>query len=322
MSEASSRRSERRSRQHAANRGSILAAARRVAERRGTADLSLRAAAAEAGYAPATVYAYFRNRAELVLALAADELGALARTMRDAPDRTAAANAAFALMRGSASVAAAVSTLESGDVPAEAERHFNGKLIAALTALAASPTPTRDEQMDVVLMAAALSGLVFVGAHWALKALGLDERNCWHAWAGALAHELNSSVRCDRRGVARRVAVTSESRLLAAWLFDHRRIVRRMTGLLCTQQAPISEGGGAPFVHHTWRPSMRAISGMPAMERLASLAHSRKAVRHASNGLALNRCSDAGTGTKRVRAPTRDRNINGAGLALSASCAL
>lgn len=177
MSEASSRRSERRSRQHAANRGSILAAARRVAERRGTADLSLRAAAAEAGYAPATVYAYFRNRAELVLALAAEELGALARTMREAPNRAAARNAAFALMRGSASLAAAVSTLESGDVPPDAERHFNGKLIAALTALAASPTPARDEQMDVVVMAAALTGLSLLARTGRLKALGLDEQD-------------------------------------------------------------------------------------------------------------------------------------------------
>ena len=176
MSEASTRRSERRSRQHAANRGSILAAARRVAERRGPAELSLRAAAAEAGYAPATVYAYFRNRAELVLAVAADELGALARTMREARDGGAAANAALALMRGSAALAAAAQTLESDEVPPEADRHFNGKLIAALTALSRTPARTRDEQADVVLMAAALAGLALFARTGRLKALGLDEQ--------------------------------------------------------------------------------------------------------------------------------------------------
>jgi len=176
VSEASTRRSERRSRQRAANRGSILAAARRVAEVRGPAELSLRATAAEAGYAPATVYAYFRNRAELVLALAADELGNLARTMREAPDGAAAANAALSLMRGSAALAAAAQTLEADKVPREAERHFNGKLIAALTALTRVQPRTRDEQADVVLMAAALAGLALFARTGRLKALGFDEQ--------------------------------------------------------------------------------------------------------------------------------------------------
>src|SRR5215813_418734 len=84
MSEALARRIERRSRQRAANRGAILDAARRVAAREGTGELSLRAVAAEAGYAPASVYEYFRNRAELVLALGAEDMGTLARTLRDA----------------------------------------------------------------------------------------------------------------------------------------------------------------------------------------------------------------------------------------------
>jgi AcrR family transcriptional regulator len=64
MSEALARRIERRTRQRAANRGAILDAARRVAAREGTGELSLRAVAAEAGYAPASVYEYFRNRAQ------------------------------------------------------------------------------------------------------------------------------------------------------------------------------------------------------------------------------------------------------------------
>jgi len=82
MSEALSRRIERRSRQRAANRSAILEAARRVSTREGAGELSLRAVAGEAGYAPASVYEYFRNRAELVLALAAEDMGTLARAVR------------------------------------------------------------------------------------------------------------------------------------------------------------------------------------------------------------------------------------------------
>ncbi|MGQ0742158.1 MAG: TetR family transcriptional regulator [Alphaproteobacteria bacterium] len=168
-------RSERRVRQRAANRGNIIEAARRVAERRGAAELSLRAAAAEAGYAPASVYGYFRNRAELVLALAAEELGNLTRAMRQAKDARAAAQAAFALMRGSGALAAAAHTLQSGEVPREAERHFNGKLIAALTALTRRPARTAEEQQDVVLAAATLAGLALFARTGRLKSLGLDE---------------------------------------------------------------------------------------------------------------------------------------------------
>ena len=51
--------------------------------REGAGDLSLRAVAGEAGYAPASVYEYFRNRAELVLALAAEDMGSLARAVRE-----------------------------------------------------------------------------------------------------------------------------------------------------------------------------------------------------------------------------------------------
>jgi len=71
MNEVLSRRVERKTRQRAANRAAILEAAKRVAAREGAGALSLRAVAGEAGYAPASVYEYFRTRGELVLALAA-----------------------------------------------------------------------------------------------------------------------------------------------------------------------------------------------------------------------------------------------------------
>jgi AcrR family transcriptional regulator len=180
MSETLSRRVERKHRQRAANRGAIVDAARRVATREGAGDLSLRAVAAEAGYAPASVYEYFRNRAELVLALAAEDLGQLVRALRESSgSQAAAAKTAFDILRASGALPAAAATLERGEAPAEAERLFNGKLITALTVLAEAagraPLKGRDEQADVVLLAATLAGLAMFARAGRLKALGFDE---------------------------------------------------------------------------------------------------------------------------------------------------
>src|SRR5262249_17457848 len=149
MSESVSRRVERRTKQRAANRGAILDAARRVALREGAGELSLRAVAAEAGYAPASVYEYFHNRAEMVLALApaADDLSQMVRALREAGGGQAgAARAALESLKTGGALPAAAATLESGSAPTEAERLFNGKLIAALTALseAAGRTPLKN----------------------------------------------------------------------------------------------------------------------------------------------------------------------------------
>jgi len=185
MSEALARRIERRSRQRAANRGAILDAARRVAAREGTGELSLRAVAAEAGYAPASVYEYFRNRAELVLALGAEDLGSLARSLREAgqgasgPGIGAAAKIVLDAVRVSRALPAAAATLEGAEAPAEAERLFNGRLIAALTAFAEAvgraPAKSRDDQLDVVLAAAAVTGLAALARAGRLKTFGLEE---------------------------------------------------------------------------------------------------------------------------------------------------
>lgn len=181
MSELASRRSERRTRQRAANRASILEAARKVAGREGTAQLSLRAVAAEAGYAPASVYEYFRNRADLVLALAADDLAQATRTLREGTGagKAQAIRAAFDLVRDSQALAAAFGVLAGGETATEAERLFNGRLIAALTALAEAtgraPLSTRDKQLDAILAAATLAGLGIIARAGRLKALGFDE---------------------------------------------------------------------------------------------------------------------------------------------------
>jgi AcrR family transcriptional regulator len=181
MSDPLARRVERRTRQRAANRGAILEAARRVASREGAVALSLRAVAAEAGYAPASVYEYFRNRAEMVLALAAEDLGHVVKSLRESGGTQAGAvRAMLESLKTSGALPAAVATLESGSAPPEAERLFTGKLIAALTAFseAAARTPlnSRDDQADVLLLASSVAGLALLARAGRLKALGFDEQ--------------------------------------------------------------------------------------------------------------------------------------------------
>jgi AcrR family transcriptional regulator len=182
MNEALSRRVERKTRQRAANRTAILESARRVSAREGAGALSLRAVAAEAGYAPASVYEYFRNRGELVLALAAEDLGHLVRALRDQVGGSkrydSAARIMLELFSQSGALAAVAATLERSEAPPDAERVFNGKLIAALTAFADAAgrsRATRGDQADVVLTAALLTGLAVLVRAGRLKALGFDE---------------------------------------------------------------------------------------------------------------------------------------------------
>src|SRR5690348_4585271 len=81
---ALARRAARLARVHEDARRAILDAARRLATRDGARNLTLRGVAAEAGYAPAALYGYFRNRDELVCALAAEDIALVARQMREA----------------------------------------------------------------------------------------------------------------------------------------------------------------------------------------------------------------------------------------------
>ncbi len=174
-------RSRRRAQEQLATRAAILDAARRVGVRDGARQLSLRSVAAEAGFAPAALYGYFRNKDELLLALAADDLHILARSLRDAaataPDGEklqAASLAAVKLLQNTETFATAPAALASGTAP-EAERVFNGRLIAALKALADTgglKMDTRTAQSDTVLLAATLTGLAVLARTGRLTALG------------------------------------------------------------------------------------------------------------------------------------------------------
>jgi len=181
MGEPNPIRSERRARTRDASRAAILDSARRVAARDGARNLSLRGVAAEAGYAPAALYGYFANKDELLLALAADDLQSLSRAMRDAVASggsgklTAASSAALVLLRDNETFAAAQGALPQEAGSSEAERLFNGRMIAALKVLAdatGQPANSRDAQRDVVLVAAALTGLAMLARSGRLNALG------------------------------------------------------------------------------------------------------------------------------------------------------
>nr|MBA2588884.1 TetR family transcriptional regulator [Alphaproteobacteria bacterium] len=151
-------------------------AARRVADRDGARDMSLRGVAAEAGFAPAALYGYFSSKDDLLLALAADDLTSLARAMRGAGGLAGAGTAALDLLRGAETMAAASAAL-SGAGGGDAERLFNGRLIAALKALSDAsglPSDSRESQCDVVLVAAALAGLALLARSGRLEALGFS----------------------------------------------------------------------------------------------------------------------------------------------------
>jgi len=176
-------RAERRARERSLTRMAILEAARRVAAREGAANLSLRGVAAEAGFAPAALYGYFANKNALLVALAADDLTALAHALRDArgdgrPSLAAAARAALALLENTESFAAVPSALSARAGAGDAERLFNGRLIAALRALsetAGISDRSREDQADIVLLAASLTGLAVLLRSGRLGALGFSD---------------------------------------------------------------------------------------------------------------------------------------------------
>ncbi|HEY1631768.1 MAG TPA: TetR family transcriptional regulator [Rhizomicrobium sp.] len=167
-------RAERRAKEHSATRASILSAARKVAEREGAREFSLRGVAAEAGFAPAALYGYFRNKDEMLVALAADDLTALSHAMRDADGLAEAATAALDHLSKTETIAAASSALP---MDSAIERLFNGRLITALKALSdasGSPVDSREQQADVVLTAASLVGLAVLARSGRLEALGFS----------------------------------------------------------------------------------------------------------------------------------------------------
>jgi AcrR family transcriptional regulator len=178
-------RSARRAKSRLSTRASILEAARRVAAREGAKNLSLRSVAAEAGFVPAALYGYFANKDELLLALAAEDLSVLARAMRAAAGSiersralSAAIGAALSQLSSMETMVAATAALSPVPGNSEPERHFNGRLIQALNALSEASgvrAESREAQCDVLLLAAALTGIAVLARSGRLQALGFAQ---------------------------------------------------------------------------------------------------------------------------------------------------
>jgi hypothetical protein len=108
----------------------------------------------------------------------------MAHAMRDAAGQHASANqftatvsAAFEFLSKTETLAAASAAMSLGRKDSDTERLFNGRLIAALTALSAAAgnqAHSRNTQTDVVLLAAALAGLAMLRRTGRLEALGFS----------------------------------------------------------------------------------------------------------------------------------------------------
>jgi len=104
--------------------------------------------------------------------------------MRDAASRqngsgklAAASTAALAMFRDTEAMAAALSALPATAGGSDAERLFNGRMIAALKVLSdasGNSANSRGGQCDVVLVAAAITGLAVLARSGRLAALGFS----------------------------------------------------------------------------------------------------------------------------------------------------
>jgi AcrR family transcriptional regulator len=174
MSQPAPKRRER----HGATRSAILEAARCVVLRDSAKDFSLRRVAAEADFAPAALYSYFANKNELLLALAVEDLSDLTLTIRNAGGKfSAVATAVVDHLQKAEAIVATSGALPDQTSSSEAGRLFNGRLIAVLKALAemrGAALESRDAQIDVILLAAVLTGLAMFVRSGRLDVLGFS----------------------------------------------------------------------------------------------------------------------------------------------------
>lgn len=178
-------------------RKAILAAARRVCDAGGPDALTIRAVAAEAGYAAGAVYSYFGGIDELAIALTAEELGHLARRMREAAERApgpaealaAAAQEALKATAGNAPhVRLAGRLMSAENLPLDLDRAVTGRVIAVLETLggplrAATGLEGEAAHREILTLAALLIGLRVLEASGRLGALGFTAESL-------LAHRL------------------------------------------------------------------------------------------------------------------------------------
>ncbi|NWH07384.1 MAG: TetR/AcrR family transcriptional regulator [Alphaproteobacteria bacterium] len=177
---------------HDFKRKAILGAARTIVQRSGPQALTMRAVAAEAGYAPGAVYFYYQGKDEIAAALVAEELATLARRLKDADAPLTHASAAHriatlaeetfkSITAESHLLDLAAEMFDGGHVPPEAERLLNGKLISALTALGAPANALTEADADsrrlTLCLAAMVLGAAVLQRSGRLDMLGVDAQD-------------------------------------------------------------------------------------------------------------------------------------------------
>lgn len=165
----------------------LRAAARAVFARAGLDGATMRAIAAEAGYVPGAIYAYYPSKEAICADLLVAALADLGRAVRAAL-ASAGGSPAERLREGAAAyggfwqerpaelelLVQVLRRLRPGAVPAEIERQLTGRLIAALTPLAeaARACGNRRPEAGTLVFAAAVLGLTLLDASGRLAALG------------------------------------------------------------------------------------------------------------------------------------------------------
>lgn len=181
-----SARQGRRQAVHDFKRAAILDAAREVLRRDGLAGATIRAIATAAGYTPGALYAYFPSKEAIEAELLADAFAALAQSAKRAREETrgdaaarlrAVVDAVAEGLRAEPDLLALAQTVRPGALPAETERHLNGRLIALLQVMAdalnacGAPGGEATHRETVALMAQVL-GLSLLERSGRLDVLG------------------------------------------------------------------------------------------------------------------------------------------------------
>jgi AcrR family transcriptional regulator len=181
-------KSERLAATHDFKRKAILRAARAVFAREGIGGLTIRAVAAEAGYAAGAVYSYFASKDEIAAQLIAEDLASLAKRLKDADapminiDATRrlgrlAAETFRALTAQSDLLLLAGDALSNEALPIDVDRMLNGRLIAALMALGgpiqAGDNASEETRLSTVATAALVLGTAMLDRSGRLSVLGV-----------------------------------------------------------------------------------------------------------------------------------------------------
>lgn len=179
----------RRKAVHDFKRGAILDAASRVFAERGLEGATIRAIAAEAGYTPGAIYAYYGAKEEIFGDLLADSLGALGQAVKRAGGDDARSRLEASLRAAHRYYVEHPREFDLGlylyrggrdrALPREQERHITGRLIAALQAIA---EPIRElgglnpeaANLETVAALAQVNGILQLEASGRLAVLGFS----------------------------------------------------------------------------------------------------------------------------------------------------